>query len=100
MAFQQISQIVKVKNIFGLHTRPATTIARLLQRRRSSVTFTYKKTTVNAKSIMGLLLLAAPHNAKITISVEGDDAEDTLADLIAEFENCFGDKFGEKSDAR
>lgn len=80
---------VQIKNKMGLHTRPATTIVKLLQRSRSSVLFTYKRETVNAKSILSILMLAATRNSKITITVDGDDAEETMQDLTAAFENHF-----------
>lgn len=82
---------VQVKNKLGLHTRPATTIVKLLQSSKSEVLFTYKKETVNAKSILGILMLAARKNAKITIEVEGIDAEDTLSRLVDAFESRFGE---------
>jgi len=82
---------VKVKNDMGLHTRPATYIVKLLQFAKSDVYFTYKKETVNAKSILSLLMLAAHKNARITITVEGDDAEETMNKLLLAFETKFGE---------
>ncbi len=82
---------VKIKNALGLHARPATAIAKLLQGTKSSVLFTYHKETVNARSIMSILMLAATKNSMITITIEGEDAEDTLQKLIAAFEDCFGE---------
>jgi phosphocarrier protein HPr len=83
---------VKVKNSMGLHTRPATAIVKLLQSCKSEVLFTYKKETVNAKSILSLLMLAAKKNSNITITVQGIDAEKTLNSLVNAFENQFGEK--------
>ena len=83
---------VKVKNAFGLHTRPAASIVKLLQPLKSSVFFTYKNETINARSIMSILMLAATKNSQITISVEGDDAELTLNHLVTAFETEFGEK--------
>jgi phosphocarrier protein HPr len=80
---------VKVKNTMGLHTRPATAIVKLLQNCKSDVSFTYKKETINAKSILSILMLAAKKNSNITITVEGDDAADTLNKLVEAFENRF-----------
>ena len=82
---------VKVKNDLGIHTRPATHIVRLLHGCRSNVFFTYKRDTVNAKSILSLLMLAAQKNAKITITVDGDDAEETTKKLLHAFESSFGE---------
>ncbi len=85
-------QKVKVKNTLGLHTRPAATIVKLLQPLKSSVSFTYKDETINARSIMSILMLAAKKNAQITITVEGDDAELAMLRLIEVFEEEFGEK--------
>jgi phosphocarrier protein len=83
---------VRVKNELGLHTRPATLIVKLLQDCKSEVLFTYKKETINAKSILNILILAAPKNAHITIQVKGEDAETTMERLISSFEAGFGEQ--------
>lgn len=80
---------VRVKNKMGLHTRPATEIVKLLQHSKSNVLFTYKRETVNAKSILSLLMLAAGRNSNITITVDGEDAAVTMNNLVAAFENQF-----------
>jgi phosphocarrier protein HPr len=82
---------LQVKNKMGLHTRPATTIVKILQHAKSDVTFTYKKDTVNAKSILSILMLAVPQNAKITVAVEGEDASQILEKLSAAFDGRFGE---------
>lgn len=82
---------VQVKNRMGLHTRPATTIVRLLQNCKSEVFFTHKKETINAKSILSILMLAARKNSKITISVHGEDANSTMDKLVDAFETQFGE---------
>jgi phosphocarrier protein HPr len=82
---------VKVKNRLGLHTRPATTIVKLLQNCKSDVYFTHKQETINAKSILSILMLAARKNSKITILVEGEDANDTMEKLTEAFDNQFGE---------
>lgn len=82
-------QKVKVKNSMGLHTRPATVIVKLLQRCKSEVSFTYKRETINAKSILSILMLAASQNSRITITVDGDDAEITMKSLVDVFEKQF-----------
>jgi len=80
-----------VKNALGLHARPATVIARLLQKSKSKVSFTYRDETINARSIMSVLTLAASKNSQILITVEGDDAEKTLHRLVEAFETQFGE---------
>lgn len=85
----KLIQKVQVKNQMGLHTRPATAIVKMLQHCKSNVHFTYKRETINAKSILSILMLAAGKNSKITIVVDGDDADTTMSNLIAAFESKF-----------
>jgi phosphocarrier protein HPr len=84
-------QKVKVKNKMGLHTRPATAIVKLLQNTKSKVEFTYKRETVNAKSILSILMLAVRKNSSITITCDGVDAQDIMDQLV----NAFDAEFGE-----
>lgn len=88
----KIVRKIKVKNSLGLHTRPAAAIVKLLQPRKSSVHFTHKHETINARSIMSILMLAAKKNAVLEITVEGEDAEITMNHLLAAFEMEFGEK--------
>ncbi len=82
---------VRVKNALGLHARPATVIARLLQNTKSSVLFTYRKETINARSIMSILMLAATKNSLITVVVDGDDAKEIMDRLVQAFDAEFGE---------
>lgn len=86
-----LKQQVQVKNDLGLHTRPATQLVKLLQNCKSHVTFTYRKDTINAKSIMSILMLAAKKNSKITITTEGEDAEEIMQKLVTAFDERFGE---------
>lgn len=82
---------VSVKNKLGLHTRPATIIVKLLQNCQSDVFFTFRDQTINAKSILSILMLAAPQHSKISIEVVGEDAEVVMDNLLDAFENSFGE---------
>jgi phosphocarrier protein len=86
-----IKQSVQVKNDLGLHTRPATIVVKLLQNCKSHVTFTHKKNTINAKSIMSILMIAARKHAKITITAEGEDAPEIVEKLVTVFDDGFGE---------
>lgn len=88
---KKVLAYVKVRNKLGLHVRPATQIAKILQRRKAKVTLTYKGQTVNARSIMSIMILAAPKNAQLTIETEGSDAEATLNELLTAFQDKFGE---------
>lgn len=83
---------VKVKNPLGLHTRPAAAIVKILQPLKSSVFFTYKNETINARSIMSILMLAAKKNSQIEISAEGEDAEVAIKLMVKAFDEQFGEK--------
>ena len=88
----KLTSKVKVKNPLGLHTRPAAAIVKILQPLKSSVYFTYKNETINARSIMSILMLAAKKNSQIEITVEGDDAEAVMKLMIKAFDEQFGEK--------
>jgi len=93
--FPDVPSIVRklrITNQQGLHARPAVTIVRLLQNCHSTVSFTYRRQTVDAQSVLGLLMLAAPKNAWITVSVDGVDAVEVMGRL----EEAFGQRFGEQ----
>lgn len=87
----KVTSKVKVKNSMGLHTRPATVIVKLLQNCKCDVSFTHKRETINAKSILSILMLAARKNSNITIMVDGEDADLTMERLRDAFENQFGE---------
>lgn len=89
---KKVMHKLKVKNSLGLHARPAAMIAKLLQGSKSQVTISYRQETVNARSIMSILMLAIKKNSLITLTVEGDDAEETLKKLVEAFETLFGEQ--------
>ncbi len=71
-----------VKNDRGLHTRPSTEIVRCATAFRSEITLTYKKIDVNARSILGILMLAAEKGSRIKITAEGNDATEAVDALL------------------
>jgi len=82
---------VRVKNALGLHTRPATVIVKLLQNCKSEVIFSLKRETINAKSILSILMLAAKKNSLITVTVEGIDSDEIMEKLVSAFDSGFGE---------
>lgn len=89
----------KVKGCFvvgndrGLHTRPSTEIVKCAASFKSEVLLVYQKHRVNAKSILGVLMLAAAKGAKITVEATGDDAGAAVASLINLASNNFYIKY-------
>jgi phosphocarrier protein HPr len=72
---------VVLKNKYGLHARPATLIAQTAKPFESSISLEKDGTIVDAKSIFGMLTLAAEAGSKLTITAEGSDAEEAVAKL-------------------
>lgn len=76
-----VNKKVTVKSKQGLHARPAALFVQLANKFESAITVKKGKETVNGKSIMGILMLAAGHDSQITIEANGDDAEAAIAEL-------------------
>jgi phosphocarrier protein HPr len=86
-----ISREFTISNKLGLHARPSAQLTQTASRFASDIHLSRNGRRVNAKSIMGVMMLAAGQGATITVEAEGDDAEQALqaiGQLIA-------DRFGE-----
>ncbi|MBN1957489.1 MAG: HPr family phosphocarrier protein [Desulfuromonadales bacterium] len=80
-----------IKNRLGLHARAAAQLVQTANKFKSEVKLIKDDVEVNGKSIMGILLLAAPKGTGVSVSIEGDD-EETAMDVIAELiEDGFGE---------
>ncbi len=88
---KKVARKIRITNALGIHTRPATTIVKFLQDYQCDVFFTYNKEKVDAKSVLNLIMLAAGKNAQITITCEGEDAEEAMVGLVTIFQNRFGE---------
>lgn len=78
-----------VLNDRGLHCRPSTEIVKCTNQFKCEIFLNYKKMRINGKSLFAVLTLAAPRGAKIKIEAIGDDAEESIAALIALSEKSF-----------
>ena len=76
-----LKRTVTVVHRQGLHARPAALFVKLASRFQSRVTVKKGRKSVDGKSIMGLLVLAANHGARISLVVEGPDAQEALDQL-------------------
>ena len=72
-----------VINEKGLHTRPSTELVKCAASFKSQVTLSYQDMNVSAKSILGILMLAAARGAKIQVEAEGDDADEAVKSILA-----------------
>jgi phosphocarrier protein HPr len=81
-----------IKNKLGLHARAANMVVQAASNFGCSITVTKDGIEANAKSIMGLLLLAAGKGSKIVVRAEGKDAEAAIKQLGKLIEGKFGEK--------
>jgi len=86
-----IQRALTLCNRLGLHARAASKLVQCAARFESNVWLSFRDKRVNAKSIMGVLLLGAPCGSELTAAVEGPDEEDAIAAL----EQLILDRFGE-----
>ena len=82
---------VKVVNTLGLHARPAAKVVDCAARYASDIKLIYDEKEVDAKSIMSVLLLAAPCGAELSLKINGDDEAAALKAITELFANGFGE---------
>ena len=78
-----------VSNRLGLHARATAKLVQVLSGFRANATLVAKGREVNAKSIMGVMLLAAAQGTPVTVRVDGDDEAAALEAVTALFERRF-----------
>jgi len=83
-------QTVVIRNRYGLHTRPATVLVKTASEFKSDVFLTYRGVKVNAKSILGVLVLAVEPNAEVVLETQGSDEVEAMRKLVELVENLFG----------
>jgi phosphocarrier protein len=81
-----------IVNRLGLHARAAALLVKTASRFASEVTINKEDMEVNGKSIMGILLLAAPKGSVIRLMIEGSDEELAMQQLAELIEGGFGEE--------
>jgi phosphocarrier protein len=84
--------IAEVANRLGLHARPSAKLTQLATQYRCDVWLERDGRRVNAKSIMGVMMLAAAQGTKLTIETEGEDAEHALTAIVELIASRFGER--------
>ena len=82
---------VSISYRLGLHARAAAKFVHVATRFRSHIRVARDHRVIDGKSIMGILLLAAPCGAFITISADGPDESEALTELCRLVESGFGE---------
>ena len=86
-----VEREITVINKLGLHARAAAKLVTLASRFTSEIRLTRGERTVNGKSIMGVLMLAAARGTVLLVSADGDDA----GQAIDSIEDLINSRFGE-----
>lgn len=82
---------VRVVNSNGIHARPAAEIVKTAGRFKADITIARDDLEVNAKSIMGVMMLAAECGSTVHLRAEGEDADGALEALASLIANKFGE---------
>lgn len=80
-----------IVNKLGLHARAAAKLVTLASGFESDITIKRGDQEVNAKSIMGVMMLAAAKGVAIEVSADGSDAAEALAEITRLVQNRFGE---------
>lgn len=87
-----IRRSLRIRNRLGLHARAAARFVHTASRFRSQVTASRNGRTMDGKSILGILLLAAPQGTEIELAVDGPDEAEAMAALEALVADGFGER--------
>jgi phosphocarrier protein len=86
-----IKQAITISNKLGLHARASAKLTKLAGSFRSDIHMSRHGRRVNAKSIMGVMMLAAGMGTEVEVETDGPDEKEAMDALIA----LIKDKFGE-----
>lgn len=86
-----ISQNIVIKNPTGLHLRPAGILCKESMQFKSLITFNFRESTANAKSVLSVLGACVKSGDEITLICEGEDEVIALQTLVSAIENGLGE---------
>jgi phosphocarrier protein HPr len=86
-----VEREVAIVNKYGLHARPAMQLVELSNRYNSKIEISNASLTVDGKSIMSVMRLAATKGTTLKLLADGEDAEDALAALAKLVDDGFGE---------
>jgi phosphocarrier protein len=86
-----ITREFKISNKLGLHARPSAQLTQTASRFQSEVFIAREGRRVNAKSIMGVMMLAAGPGTTVAVDAEGPDEEAAVAAIGALIDSRFGE---------
>jgi phosphocarrier protein len=81
---------LELLNKYGMHVRPAGAFAKVCQKYLCDITVANGPSMVSGKSVLGLMTLEAPVGTVLTVTADGDDAAEAVAELEELVRNHFG----------
>ncbi len=87
-----IQKPIQIVNKLGMHARPAALLVQIASKFKSKIELQSDDLKVNAKSIMGVMMLAAGFGSTLTIIVDGEDAEQAVQELEALIQGKFNEE--------
>ena len=84
-----IQEKIKIKNKLGIHARPATLLAQEAGKFKSEIFIAKDGIEVNAKSIMGIMMIAAEQGSVLILTIKGDDEKEAATALKNIFNKIF-----------
>ncbi len=88
-----IEKKVTVANKLGLHARPSARVVQTASRFKSEIMFTKGNMTINAKSMLGVMALAAEYGSELIVRIEGEDEKEAATEMVRLFKKKFKDVY-------
>ncbi len=83
---------LEIVNKLGLHARPASLIVQTAMQFNSVIKIEKDEFSIDAKSIMGIMMLAAAKGTKLNFKIEGPDEQEAMNKMEELFKNGFGEE--------
>ena len=82
---------IEIVNKLGLHARASAKLTQLAAKYQCDVSLARRGRKVNAKSIMGVMMLAAGKGSRITLETDGPDETEAMDAIVVLIDDCFGE---------
>lgn len=87
-----LQRTVTIKNKLGLHARAAAKLVNTANRYESTVKLNNGEKSADAKSIMGIMMLAAAQGTELDLTIDGDDEDEAMDSVIELIDDLFGEE--------
>ncbi|HEY8622474.1 MAG TPA: HPr family phosphocarrier protein [Casimicrobiaceae bacterium] len=82
---------IEIVNRLGLHARASAKLTQLAAKYQCDVSLARSGRKINAKSIMGVMMLAAGKGSRITLETDGPDEAEAMDAIVVLIGDCFGE---------